>query len=256
MYHAGCDIGSMTAKAVIIENSAIIAEAVIPAMIKPAESAEAVMDAALKKAGLSIDSLASVTGTGYGSEKIPFADKVVSEISCHAAGAFQVNPEVRMIIDIGGQDAKAIRINQEGVVIRYLYNDKCASGTGRFLEIMAEAMDVPIDEMSSMEKKSREELSISNQCVIFAETEVVSLLNEGKAVPDVIKALHNAMAKRVASLARGVGVESQVVMSGGVAQNDGVFRALGEALKVDLKQLDKVNPQVTGAYGAALLGSR
>ena len=251
MIVAGCDIGSLTAKAVIMEDSKVLADAVIRATTKPAESAEKVMALALAEASLTLKDIGYVVGTGYGREQIPFVDSVESEISCHAKGAWHIMPGVRMVIDIGGQDAKATRLDENGKVVRYLYNDKCASGTGRFLEVMAEALEVPLEEMGAAGEKSTEKLTISNQCVIFAETEVVSLINEGKGVSDIINALHNALAKRVASLAKSIEVEPNVVMTGGVAKNKGVFGALSEALGVSLKSLNGVDPQIIGAMGAA-----
>ncbi|MBI5589398.1 MAG: 2-hydroxyglutaryl-CoA dehydratase [Deltaproteobacteria bacterium] len=252
MIVAGCDIGSLTAKAVIMENANVLAHAVIRARTRPAESAEQVMKLVLEKAKRTMDDIRYVVGTGYGREQIPFVNSVESEISCHARGAWWLMPSVRMIIDIGGQDAKATRLDKNGAVVRYMYNDKCASGTGRFLEIMADALEVPLEEMGTVGAQSKEKLTISNQCVIFAETEVVSLINEGKESCDIINALHEALAKRVASLAKSIDVQEDVVMTGGVAKNAGVFKALSGALKVPMKALDGCDPQIVGALGAAL----
>jgi len=143
-------------------------------------------------------------------------------------------------------------LDENGKVVRYIYNDKCASGTGRFLEVMADAMEVDLEEMGTVGKQAKEKISISNQCVIFAETEVVSLINEGKNVSDIVNALHRAMAGRVVSLARSIGVESDVVMTGGVAKNSGVFDALTESLNLPVKTLNGIDPQINGAVGAAL----
>ncbi len=252
MIVAGCDIGSLTAKAVILEGDKIVADAVMRARTRPAESAIEVMGAALQKAGLSMEDIQCMVGTGYGREQIPFVDSVESEISCHAKGAFHLMPSVRMIIDIGGQDAKATRLDDSGKVARYIYNDKCASGTGRFLEVMAEALEIPLDKMGEIGAQSTERLSISNQCVIFAETEVISLVNEGKETADIINALHHALARRVASLAKSIDMAHDVVMTGGVAKNQGVFAALGETLEIHMKSLNGADPQIMGALGAAL----
>jgi predicted CoA-substrate-specific enzyme activase len=252
MIVAGCDIGSLTAKAVIMENTKILGSALIRAKNEPSVSAKEVMGLALKKAGLAMTDISYAVGTGYGKEQIPFADSVESEISCHGKGAFHLLPSVRMVIDIGGQDAKATLINENGAVVRYLYNDKCASGTGRFLEVMAEALEIPLEELGDMAGKSKEKLTISNQCVIFAETEVVSLVNEGNEICDIMNALHCALAKRVASMAKSIGVQEDVVMTGGVAKNSCVFGAISEVLNVSLKTLDNVDPQLIGALGAAL----
>lgn len=252
MIVAGCDIGSLTAKAVLMESGKVISSAVVQAKNKPSASAEQVMQMALEGANLQQDSIAYVVGTGYGRTQIPFVDSVESEISCHARGARHLMPSARMVIDIGGQDAKATLMDENGKVARYLYNDKCASGTGRFLEIMAQALELPLDEMGSISACAKEKLTISNQCVIFAETEVISLLNEGKEIPDIVNALHCAMAKRVAAMARSIGIEKDVVMTGGVAKNSGVFQALSEALNIQLKAFNGADPQIIGALGAAL----
>ncbi len=252
MIVAGCDVGSLTAKVLIMGDDRILSQSVIRVKAKPADSARKVMQQALDEKSLSWDDVAFCVGTGYGKEQIPFADRVESEISCHARGAKWSMPSTRTVIDIGGQDAKAMRVDDKGRVVRYAYNDKCASGTGRFLEIMADALEVKLEDMGRAGEKAKESLAISNQCVIFAETEVISLVNEGKEAPDIIDGLHRAMANRVASLALGIGVEKDVVMTGGVAKNSGVFAALAKGLNTDLKSLKGIDPQINGALGAAL----
>ncbi len=252
MIVAGCDIGSLTAKAVILENDKIVASAVIRALTSPSESAEDVMNLALDQANLTLEQISHVTGTGYGKEQIPFVHTTESEISCHAKGAVHIVPSARMVIDIGGQDAKATRMDEAGNVVRYMYNDKCASGTGRFLEVMAEALEIPLEDLGQVAAQSKEKLSISNQCVIFAETEAVSLMNEGKDPADIMNALHTALAKRVAAMARSVEIDEDVVMTGGVAKNQGVFKAISDVLNIDLKIMKRFDPQIMGAMGAAL----
>jgi predicted CoA-substrate-specific enzyme activase len=158
---------------------------------------------------------------------------------------------VRTVIDVGGQDAKAIKLDDQGRVIRFIYNDKCAAGTGRFLEVMAEALDVDLGDMAELSGRSTQRLPISSQCVVFAETEIISLINAGLPLPDIISGLHRAMADRVASLARSIEVVPDVALTGGVAKNLGLARALAEALGVGLTPL-KFDPQLNGALGAAL----
>ncbi len=252
MIIAGCDIGSLTAKAVVMEAERILGTAVIRANIRPAESADNVMKLALEKAGLAMNDISYVVGTGYGKEQVSFVNSVASEISCHAKGAIHVQPSARMVIDIGGQDSKATRMDKNGKVERYLYNDKCASGTGRFLEVMAQSLKIPLEDLGDVAAKSKEKLTISNQCVIFAETEVVSLVNEGKETCDIMKALHFALAKRVAAMAKSIEIKEDVVMTGGVAKNMGVFGAMSKVLNIELKPLNGVDPQIIGALGAAL----
>ncbi|HDP79888.1 MAG TPA: 2-hydroxyglutaryl-CoA dehydratase [Spirochaetes bacterium] len=251
MITAGCDIGSLTAKAVIMKDGSVRGEAVVLTGAAPAKSAAAAMEAALKQAGVSMERVDRCVGTGYGRRRAPFAHADESEITCHARGALWQCPAARTVIDIGGQDAKAIRMDGEGRVVRYSYNDRCASGTGRFLEIIAEALNVKLEDMGDLAKKSSGTLSLSNQCVIFAETEIISLVNEGWDVADIVKALHRSVSKRVAALAKGIGLEGDVVMTGGVAKNSGMFEALGEALGLHLLSVDR--PQLCGAIGAALI---
>lgn len=255
MIVAGCDVGSLSAKAVILDGDTMIGSGVVRVGTNPLESAHAAMAVALEAAGLTMDRIGKTVATGYGKEMIPFADQMESEIVCHAKGAYWNLPQVRTIIDIGGQDAKAIRLDDTGKVIRYRYNDKCASGTGRFLEVMADALGISLEEMGTIASLSTEKLTISNQCVIFAETEVVSLVNEGKAVPDIIKALHSAMAGRVASMVFSIGATDEIVMTGGGAKNAGLFEALSGSLKKKVMSLDGIDPQINGALGAALMAS-
>jgi predicted CoA-substrate-specific enzyme activase len=226
---------------------------VIPARLDPRESAQEVFNLALKGASLSMDNVLAVVGTGYGQKEIRFADRLESEIVCHAKGAWWAHPSARMVIDIGGQDSKVIKLDDAGKVVRYSYNDKCAAGTGRFLEIMADALGVELEEMGARAADATEKIRISSQCVIFAETEVVSLVNEGKAIEDILYALHRAMANRVASQARSLVVEKDVIMTGGVAKNAGVFEALSEGISLRMKSLTTVDPQINGALGAALI---
>ena len=251
MIVAGCDVGSLTAKAVIMEERKILACEIILAGTKPAVSAQEVMDKTLQKAGLSMDKIAWCVGTGYGRKQIPFANGEESEIVCHGRGAVWAAPSVRTIVDIGGQDAKAIKVDARGNVIRYIYNDKCASGTGRFLEIMADALGIALDDLGELARNSTDPVTLSNQCVIFAETEIISLVNEGRNVADIIAGLHRALANRAAAMVGSIVAEEEVAMTGGVAKNAGMFRALETALGVPIRRIE--HPQLNGAIGAALL---
>jgi (R)-2-hydroxyacyl-CoA dehydratese activating ATPase len=253
MMVAGCDVGSLTAKAVILNGDGIVASAVVRAGNRPEASAEKVFAQALELAGLSRDDIGFAVGTGYGKERIAFVNQCESEITCHAKGAWWILPSARMVIDIGGQDAKAIRLNENGGIARYIYNDKCASGTGRFLEVMADALGVNLEDMGDLAEESTEHIAISNQCVIFAETEVVSLINERKKPQDIANGLHHAIANRVASLAKSIGMDEDIVMTGGVAKNKGVFKALSKGLGRPVKALSTIDPQLNGALGAALI---
>jgi (R)-2-hydroxyacyl-CoA dehydratese activating ATPase len=252
MYVAGCDVGSLSAKAVIMKDGDVLASEVIFSKPDPGDSAQEVMDKALAKAGLSLIDIGYCIGTGYGRNSIPFANAIESEITCHGKGAQWLMPEVRMVIDIGGQDSKAIRLDETGKVVRFAYNDRCASGTGRFLEVMAGAMGIRLEDMGEISSRSQNPVAISNQCVVFAETEIISLINSGKDLSDIVSGLHKALAHRVASLAHGVELDKEITMTGGVAKNQGMFQALQEALGVHITPI-KTDPQIIGALGAALL---
>jgi predicted CoA-substrate-specific enzyme activase len=253
MITAGCDVGSLSAKAVILDSGSIVSSHVIFARPEPEDSAREVMGAALEKAGLRLEDIECCVGTGYGRNHVPFAQSVQSEIACHGRGAQWLLPGVRMVIDIGGQDAKAIKLDESGNVVRYAYNDKCASGTGRFLEVMAGALGLRIEDMGDISSRAKEPVTISNQCVVFAETEIISLINEGRHQPDIIAGLHRAMAHRVASLAKGIEIDRELTMTGGVAKNRGMFQALEEALGVKIMEIGDADPQIIGALGAALI---
>ena len=251
MITAGCDLGSRTAKAVVMETDAIVGQAVIPASVRPAETAQAVMEAALQQAGLTMDAVDRWVGTGYGKGHVSPAAQTVSEIACHGRGAVWQHPGIRTLVDIGGQDSKAVKLDEHGAVLRYVYNDKCASGTGRFLEIIAQALDIELEELGQRDRQATRTIKLSSQCVVFAETEIISQVNAGTRVPDIIRAMHRAVAKRAASLAKSIQVAPRAAMSGGVALNPGMFAALEAALGTELVPLPY--PQINGAIGAALL---
>lgn len=251
MIVAGCDVGSLTAKAVIIDENGIVASAMALAKRSPEESARAVMDQALNNAGVAMTDISWCVGTGYGRKHISFVNSVESEIACHGRGAVWQAPTARTVIDIGGQDCKAIKVDASGAVARFIYNDKCASGTGRFLEVIAEALEIKLDDLGDISLKSAKKITLSNQCVVFAETEIISLVNDGAEISDIIRALHHAVANRAAALAKSITIEKDIVMTGGVARNAGMFEALKSALGTDLLRVD--NPQINGAIGAALM---
>jgi predicted CoA-substrate-specific enzyme activase len=253
MIVAGCDVGSLTAKAVILDDGRIVGSGIIRCGASPEASARTAMQAALDQAGVALDAVAYCVGTGYGRKNISFGDAVESEISCHARGAVWQAPSVRTIVDIGGQDAKAIKLDEHGRVLQYLYNDKCASGTGRFLEVIADALGIELDALGALAEQSTERLTLSNQCVVFAETEILSLVSEGKETTDIVMAMHRAVARRAAAMARSIGLVDDVAMTGGVARNSGMFDALREALGTGLTRVPR--PQVNGAIGAALFAA-
>jgi predicted CoA-substrate-specific enzyme activase len=253
MITAGCDVGSLTSKAVIMKDHRIVAQEVIRSRTKPAESAVAVMDSALQKAGMTLADISFCVGTGYGRDRIPFIQEAVSEISCHARGARWLLPTVKTVIDIGGQDCKAMRIDKDGKIVKFITNDKCASGTGRFLEVMARLINVSLDDLGELSARAKAPITMANACTVWAQADVIQHLNDGLAAEDIGAGINNAMASRMAVLANNIGLERDLCMTGGVAKNAGVVAALEKLLGMTIKRIKKVDPQLVGAVGAALI---
>ena len=250
----GMDVGSTTSKCLILRDGKdIAASALIPAGTGTSGPRRA-LEEALEKAGLGREDMACVTATGYGRAAFPGADYVVSELSCHALGAHALDGEAKTVIDIGGQDAKVLRLGPEGKLESFLMNDKCAAGTGRFLEVMARVLEKDAADLAGMDEKAAGIVPISSTCTVFAESEVISQLAKGADLNDLVKGIHASVAVRTASLARRLGVEAPVMMTGGVARNAGVVRALEKELGIPVR----VSPlaQLAGALGAALYGWR
>lgn len=253
MYVMGIDSGSTSTNAVIInEKKKIIASTVLRTGAKSKESADRIFREVLEQAHLKREDVALTVSTGYGRVSIPFAEKNVTEISCHARGAHFLNPSVRTILDIGGQDSKAIRLDENGDVADFAMNDKCAAGTGRFLEMMARTLEIGIDELGPLSLQSKEQVEISSMCSVFAESEVISLIAQNKETADIARGIHRAIAGRAVSLIKRVGMEPEYMMTGGVAKNPGLVKALEELLGAPLSIYE--NPEIVGALGAALFG--
>ena len=250
-YFGGCDVGSTYTKAVILdENGKMVADTTIRSKINSEQSAIAAMEEVCKQAGLKDSKeLAYLIGTGYGRNKVPFADENISEISCHAMGVHVTDPSVKAIIDIGGQDVKVLQI-ENGVMTNFVMNDKCAAGTGRFLDVMARVLEVKVSDLGALAAQSTKRVAISSTCTVFAESEVISQMANGVKRPDLVAGICRSVASRVAALARRAGVTEQVCLSGGVARNDAVRQALSDELSVPVS----VDPlaQYFGAIGAAL----
>jgi predicted CoA-substrate-specific enzyme activase len=249
-YFAGVDIGSTMTKVVIIAD-AVVARVVGASGPEHRRLANQVMESALADAGLGFSDIAYVVATGYGRINVPFADQQITEISCHARGVASLVPTARTVIDIGGQDCKGIKL-KDGRAVDFVMNDKCAAGTGRFLEVIAEALGIPLEEMGELSLKSQHDIEISNTCTVFAEQEVVAKLAEGVAVADLAAGVHKAIATRIHGMVRRLKVEREVVITGGGAMNTGLVRALEK--KLGLPLLVSPEPLLTGAIGAALLG--
>lgn len=252
MIVAGCDVGSLATKAVILNQKTLLAQCVVPSLADPAESARRAMDSALASSGLRLEDVSFCVGTGYGRERIPFVSKTVSEIACHAKGALWLLPTIRTVIDIGGQDCKAIRVDERGNVAKFITNDKCAAGTGRFLEVMAKILGVSLEELGTLKPGPGEPIQLASTCTVWAQAEVIHHLNARKSKADIASAVNRAMAGRVAILAKGVGVERDLCMTGGVAKNQGVVSALEQLLGVTVRRL-RLDPQIIGALGAAII---
>jgi predicted CoA-substrate-specific enzyme activase len=206
---------------------------------------------ALREAKIQKEELLGIVTTGYGRASFPLADKRITEITCHARGAFFVHPETRTVIDIGGQDSKVIRLDGQGRNVDFQMNDKCAAGTGRFLEVMAHALEVNLEDLGRLSRSATRTIQISSTCTVFAESEVVSLIAENQPKEVIIRGLHDAIADRLLGLVHRLGIEEQVALTGGVAKNEGVVHALEERLGVKL--FVPPEPQIIGALGAALV---
>ncbi len=250
MIVAGVDAGSLSAEAALVDDGGkVLAQSVVLMGGCSAKASEKALKVALEEANLSIDDLTYIVATGCGREISPYANARVTEITCIARGAFSLYPSCRTIIDIGGQDTKVIRVNERGIVSEFDMNDKCAAGTGRFLEVMANALGVGLEEMGQRSLDFEEDLQISSVCTVFAESEVISLQSQGKKVNDILRGIHKAIADRTVGLLERIGVEKDVVMTGGVAKNIGVVRAIEQ--KLGLALLIPEEPQTVGAIGAA-----
>ena len=249
---AGCDVGSLTSKAVVMKNGKVVGSAIIKSKVKPQESADKAMNDALSAAGLTLDHVQCCVGTGYGRNKISFVDKKVSEISCHGKGANWLSPAVRTAIDIGGQDCKAIKLDGRGKVEKFVANDKCASGTGRFLEVMAGVLGIDLSELGACSSKARSPVTFAASCTVWAQADAVKLLNNGTPFEEIGAGINTAMASRVAILVNSISIEPAICMTGGVAKNEGVKNALEKIIGHRILKVRKADPQLAGAIGAAL----
>jgi (R)-2-hydroxyacyl-CoA dehydratese activating ATPase len=251
MIVAGCDVGSLTAEAVILEDNKILAAEIIRVRPRAEQSAREVMDVALKKLGISYEEVDYFVSTGYGRETIPFSDHNISEISCHGRGAHFLVPGIKTVIDIGGQDCKAIRIDQYGVLEDFVMNDKCAAGTGRSLELMSQYLGVHFSELAGLALQSDKAITITSQCSIFSELEIMHYLMEDKKPADIAAGICESMARRVKMLVGRVGIKPDIAITGGVCKNTAVVKYLEEMLDVHFVPFDQ-DPQIIGALGAAV----
>lgn len=252
MIYAGIDAGSRAVKIVIYDadTKSVVDHAIADQTVKQEDEAVKLFDSLLEKNGLSTDDISSVIATGYGRDSLSIADDTVTEITCHARGVKFLNPDARTIIEIGGQDSKLIKLDENGNVKDFSMNDRCAAGTGRFLEVVADRLEVPLDKLGEYAGKSKSPAHISSMCVVFAETEIIGLLSMGTPSEDIIAGVQNSIAQRLLSMS-GKNLIPPVVFTGGVALVSGMDKTLLNTLKKEVSI--STMPQYTGALGAAII---
>ena len=250
-YFAGIDVGSTMTKVVIL-NDGIIASVIGPTGPEQRRLANKVMEEALKKATLSFQAITYIVSTGYGRINVPFSDRQFTEITCHAKGIINLFSRAKTIIDIGGQDVKGIKIDATGKIIDFVMNDKCAAGSGRFIEMIADTLGVPLDKVGDLSLQSKNPAKISNICTIWAQQEVAASLAEGVPISDLLAGVHKSLADRISRMVNRLKVEESVIVTGGGGKNKGLLKALSEQLGHEI--LVPEEPLITGALGAALIG--
>lgn len=252
IYFAGIDLGSTMTKAVIVDSDGKTCSTLIgPTGPEHRHLANQVMAEALRRADLKFNEISYVVATGYGRINVPFADRQVTELTCHAKGIASLFPAVRTAIDIGGQDAKGLKIKNDKLV-DFVMNDRCAAGTGRFLDVLVGTLGLRIDELGEISLRATQKLPVSSVCTVFAQMEIMAWLSQGTPLPDIVAGLHDAIANRVVKMVKKLKIEPDIVFTGGVAKNIGVVNALQEHL--GLKVFVPAEPLLTGALGAALIG--
>jgi benzoyl-CoA reductase subunit A len=268
MLAMGIDIGSRSAKCVILEDGRLLTYGKIETGPESVKTAYAAVDAAIHRSSdlwgenrmqlpdvrtdhLRIEDMDYIMSTGYGRAVVPFAHGSRTEISCHGRGAQWFVPGVSTILDMGGQDCKAIRVNERGEVARFVMNDKCAGGTGRFMEIIAEVLKVPLDEIGGLSLESTKDILFTKVCAVYARSEAVAMLRQGESKPDILAGLHTSIAKRAVALLRRVGIQDKFVITGGIARNVGVVAKIGEEVS-GMEITIPPEPMIAGALGAAL----
>jgi (R)-2-hydroxyacyl-CoA dehydratese activating ATPase len=250
-YAAGVDVGSTQTKAILIdENQRIVSRALVDTGANVVTAAEKVFLAALENRGIQEEDVAFIVGTGYGRYKVTFGDTQVTEISCHARGAVHMFPDTRTVLDMGGQDTKAIHVRSNGEVLDFCMNDKCAAGTGRFLQAASFALEIPLDELGSTALQAEKPVQISTTCTVFAESEVLSWLARGKKIEDILMGVHRSIATRSIGLLRRVGIQEEVTFTGGVSRNQGMVEVLDNMLNLQMNVNEESH--FMGALGAAL----
>jgi (R)-2-hydroxyacyl-CoA dehydratese activating ATPase len=250
-YAAGVDVGSTQTKAVVVDDTGRIAgRSLIDTGANVTRAAEEAFRLAVAAAGIAADEVGYVVGTGYGRYKVRFGDEQITEISCHGRGAVRMFPRTKTVLDMGGQDSKAIRVSPDGEIVDFCMNDKCAAGTGRFLGAAAAALEIPLEELGPTALRGEKPVAISTTCTVFAESEVLAWLARGKKIEDILAGVHKSTVARAMGLMRRVGIEREVTFTGGVSRNTGIVAALNDALGFDVNVSDESH--FMGALGAAL----
>ena len=251
MYSIGIDVGSVAAKAVVFDGKHIVAKEIIPTGWSPKESGTLLFESILKKSQIDKKDIKNIVGTGYGRVSLPFITKKVTEITCHGKGAHFLDNSIKTVIDIGGQDSKIIKLDSNGNVIDFLMNDKCAAGTGKFLQVMANTLEIDVSDLSDM-AKGVEPKDINSMCTVFAESEVISLMAQGASKESICSGLIHSVCKKTYSLVSKIDVVDKVIFSGGVSKNDLLKELLSDKLGLEIITSD--DSQFLGAIGAAVIG--
>lgn len=251
MITLGIDIGSTTSKVVVLKDGKDVLATTLFPIGTGTKGPQLALEKALSDAKIQRQDVSCLLATGYGRRTFPEADFQVSELSCHAKGAFLTYPKTRTVIDIGGQDAKVIQLSPEGKMVSFQMNDKCAAGTGRFLSVMARVLDIPLEEMDSYAERSTHKVQLSSTCTVFAESEVISLLSDGVSLEDIVAAIDQSIANRVGALALRLGLEEDVLMTGGVSQSSVICSDLAAVIQHPV--IASRFGQLNGAYGASVL---
>ncbi|MBN2638055.1 MAG: 2-hydroxyglutaryl-CoA dehydratase [Bacteroidales bacterium] len=253
MLTLGVDIGSLTAKGILFDGNQIVEKYLMPVGYNSKKASEKLIKALMEKAGIVDTDIKNIVATGYGRNNVEKADKAVSEIICHGKGVHFLLPHIRTIIDIGGQDSKVIVLDVSGKVSNFVMNDKCAAGTGRFLDVMARAMETEIEDFGPLALQGENPSKISSVCTVFAESEIISLVAKGEKREDITSGIHWSIARRIASMVKRLGMVTPVAMSGGVALNVGVIDTLEQILETKIET--SALSQYGGALGAALMAA-
>ena len=255
MYFLGIDVGSIATKAVLLsENSTIIASDVVKTGARIKKAITIVNDSVLKEGRISRDDVSFIVATGYGRKKVGSAQRTITEITAQAHGALYYFPKTRVIIDIGGQDTKVTELTEHGEINDFVMNDKCAAGTGRFLEVMAHILDIPLETFGERALTSTKNLKINSTCTVFAESEVVSLISQEERIEDIASAIHSSVVDRIISLVKKIKIKDEITVSGGVSNNIAICEIIKRRLHRNINI--PPNPQIVGAVGAALLAKK